>query len=50
MPSLRQLLHSHAVLGPAVPGRDPLLYVVNSFVDTLGSPGHTLYLCDKVAV
>ena len=37
--SLQRLLDSQdAVLGPAVPGRDPLLDVLNSFVGTRGSP------------
>ncbi len=39
MHSLQQLLHNQdAVLGPAVPGRDPLLDALNSFVGTPGSP------------
>ena len=37
--SLQRLLNSQdAVLGPAVPGRDPLLDALNSFVGTPGSP------------
>lgn len=39
MYSLQRLLDSQdAVLGPAVPGRDPLLDALNSFVGTPGSP------------
>ena len=39
MYSLQKLLDSQdAVLGPAVPGRDPLLDALNSFVGTPGSP------------
>ncbi len=39
MHSLQQLLDNQdSVLGPAVPGRDPLLDALNSFVGTPGSP------------
>ena len=39
MASLQQLLHTQdAALGPAVPGKDPLLDALHKFVGTPGSP------------